>query len=337
MAKRKTTPKKKSRKKITRKKKLFKSSILKAFAGLAIIVIVVAIAGVLAHYLIGPEKPSKSDRPAKIVAKTKKAPAKIVTKTKKLPAKTPPYEIYPPKEIPPEKPPAKKLPRDLNQLPLVAIIIDDMGYDRKFAKNLSQLNAEITFSILPHSPHRESIARIAKDSGLDTMLHLPMEPFEYPSVNPGPGTLLTTMTPNELIRQLEKNLASVPHIKGVNNHMGSKMTAESSQLYQIFSILKKRNLYFVDSRTTSKTLCKPSARLFQIPFAQRDVFLDHYQDADFVRKQIKELIRIAQRNGQAVGIGHPHSVTYEVLREMMPELRKKVKLVPASEIVQPVG
>ena len=119
--------------------------------------------------------------------------------------------------------------------------------------------------------------------------------------------------------------------------MGSKMTAESSQLYQIFSILKKRNLYFIDSRTTSKTLCKPSARLFQIQFAQRDVFLDHLQDADFVRKQIKELIRIAQRNGQAVGIGHPHSVTYEVLREMMPELRKKVKLVPASAIVHPVG
>jgi polysaccharide deacetylase 2 family uncharacterized protein YibQ len=326
MAKRKTTPKKKSRKKITRKKKLFKSSILKAFAGLAIIVIVVAIAGVLAHYLIGPEKPSKSDRPAK-----------IVTKTKKLAAKTPPFEIYPPKEIPLEKPPIKKPPRDLKRLPLVAIIIDDMGYDRKFAKNLSQLNARITFSILPHSPHRDSIAQIAKDSGLDTMLHLPMEPFEYPSVNPGPGTLLTTMTPDELLRQLEKNLASVPHIKGVNNHMGSKMTAESSQLYQIFSILKKRNLYFIDSRTTSKTLCKPSARLFQIRFAQRDVFLDHHQDADFIRKQIKELIRIAQRNGQAVGIGHPHSVTYEILREMMPELRKKVKLVPASAIVQPVG
>ena len=214
-------------------------------------------------------------------------------------------------------------PRETGRLPLVAIIIDDMGYDKKFAKNLSQLNAGITFSILPHSPHRESISRIAQENGMDTMLHLPMEPFEYPDVNPGPGTLLTSMSPDELLRQLEENLASVPHIKGVNNHMGSKMTAESSQLYQIFSILKKRNLYFVDSRTTSKTLCKPSARLFQIPFAQRDVFLDHQQDPDFIRKQIKELIRIAQRNGQAVGIGHPHTVTYEVLREMMPELQKK--------------
>ena len=325
MAKRKRSPKKKSRKK-SRKKNWFHGSIARVIAGLTILIVIVAIAGVLAHYLIAPEQPSQTERPAKTAAKIKKPPVK-----------TPTFEIYPPGDTPVEKPPIKKPPQDLKRLPLVAIIIDDMGYDRKFAKNLSRLNAGITFSILPHSPHRESISRIARESGLDIMLHLPMEPFEYPNVNPGPGTLLTTMTPDELLRQLEKNLASVPHIKGVNNHMGSKMTAESSQLYQIFSILKKRNLYFIDSRTTSKTLAKPSARLFQIPFAQRDVFLDHHQDPDFIRSQIKELIRIAQRNGQAVGIGHPHSVTLEVLREMMPELRKKVKLVPASEIVHPVG
>ena len=326
MAKKKSTPKKKTRRK-SRKNKLLKSSLVKALGGLAILLLVVAIAGLLAHFLIPPEQPDKIDLPSKAVPKTKKPLAKI-----------PPFEIYPAKEIPPEKPPIKKKPpRDLKQLPLVAIIIDDLGYDRKIAKKLSQLNGGITFSILPHSPFQESIARLAHDNGLGTMLHLPMEPFEYPAVNPGPGTLLTTMTPDQLIRQLEKNLASVPYIKGVNNHMGSKMTAESGQMYQIFSILKKRDLYFIDSRTSSKTLCKPSARLFQIPFAQRDVFLDHFQDPEFIRKQIKKLIRMAQRNGQAVGIGHPHTITYEILREMMPELEKKVKLVPASEIVHPVG
>ena len=324
MAKRKSTPKKTPRRK-SRKNKLFKSSLVKALGGLAILLVVVAVVGLLAHFLIPPEKPSKTDPPSKAVPKTQKPLAKIPT-----------FEIYPPKEVPPEKPLIKKPPIDLQQLPLVAIIIDDLGYDKKIAKKLSQLNGGITFSILPHSPFQESIARLAHDNGLGTMLHLPMEPFEYPAVNPGPGTLLTTMTPDQLIRQLEKNLAAVPYIKGVNNHMGSKMTAESGQMYQIFSILKKRNLYFIDSRTSGKTLCKPSARLFQIPFAQRDVFIDHFQDPDFIRKQIKELIRIAQRNGQAVGIGHPHTITYEILREMMPELEKKVKLVPASEIVHPV-
>ena len=329
MAKRKTTPKKKPRSKTrkkSRKNTLLHSSIVKAFAGLAILVIIVAIAGLLAHFLVPTEKPTKADRPAKTASKPPKKMVKI-----------PPYEIYPPKEIPLEKPPIKKPPGDLKQLPLVAIIIDDMGYDKKIAKKLSQLNSGITFSILPHSPYQESVARLAHKNGLGTMLHLPMEPFEYPQVNPGPGTLLTTMTPDQLIRTLKNNLAAVPNVKGVNNHMGSKMTAESSQLYQIFSILKKRNLFFIDSRTSVKTVCKPSARLFQIPFAQRDVFLDHFQEPDFIRKQIKELIRIAQRHGQAVGIGHPHTVTYEILREMMPELQKKVKLVPASEIVHIVG
>jgi polysaccharide deacetylase 2 family uncharacterized protein YibQ len=325
MAKRKQSAKKKTRRK-SRKTKLFTSSIVKAFAGLAILIALVAGAALLAHFLIPAEKQPQPDRPAKSVPQAKKPPAKIPT-----------YEIYPPKEIPLEEPPVKRPPRDAKQLPLVAIIIDDLGYDKHIAKKLSQLNGGITFSILPQSPYQESIARLAHKNGLGIMLHLPMEPFEYPHINPGPGTLLTTMTPDQLIRQLEKNLASVPYIKGVNNHMGSKMTAESSQMYQIFTILKKRNLFFIDSRTSAKSLCKPSARLFQIPYAQRDVFLDHSQNPDFIRKQIKELIRIAQRNGQAVGIGHPHTVTFEILREMMPELQKKVKLVPASAIVHPVG
>jgi polysaccharide deacetylase 2 family uncharacterized protein YibQ len=324
MAKRKVTRKKKVRRK-SRKNKPFHSSLVKIFTGLAILVLLVAIAGLLTHLLINPEKPSKSASPAKSVP-TAKQPI----------AKSPTFEIYPSKEIPPVKKPVKS-PAPPRQLPLVAIIIDDLGYDKKIARKFSNLNAMLTFSILPHSPFQKSIARLSRDKGLGIMLHLPMEPVEYPDVNPGPGTLLTSMTPDQLTHQLEKDLDAVPFIRGVNNHMGSKMTAESNQMYQIFSILKKRGLYFVDSRTTVETLCKPSARLFQIPFAQRDVFLDHRVEVEFIRKQLKELVRIAQRNGYAVGIGHPHSLTYQVLHEMLPDLQKKIRLVPASEIVHPVG
>jgi polysaccharide deacetylase 2 family uncharacterized protein YibQ len=324
MAKRKVTRKKKIRKK-SRKNKLFHSSPVKIFTGLAVLVLLVAIAGLLTHFLINPEKPSK---PA--------TPAKSVPAAKQPIAKSPTFEIYPSKEIPPVKKPVKS-PTPEKQLPLVAIIIDDLGYDKKIARKLSNLNAMLTFSILPYSPFQKSIARLSRDKGLGIMLHLPMEPVEYPDVNPGPGTLLTSMTPDQLTRQLEKDLDAVPFITGVNNHMGSKMTAESSQMYQIFSILKKRGLYFVDSRTTAETLCKPSARLFQLPFAQRDVFLDHLVEGEFIRKQLKKLVRIAQRNGYAIGIGHPHSLTYQVLREMLPDLQKKIRLVPVSEIVHPVG
>jgi hypothetical protein len=326
MTKRKTSRKKKVRKK-SRKNKLFKTSLLKVFVGVASLLILVVLAGVLAHYLITPDKPLRPPV----------APAKSVPAVKKPIAKIPTFEIYPEQEIAPERKLIKRPPAEKKQLPLVAIIIDDLGYDKKIAEKFSKLNAKITFSILPHSPFQNSIARLSKKRGLETMLHLPMEPIEYPAVDPGPGTLLTSMTPDQLIRQLKENLKAVPHAKGVNNHMGSKMTAESTQMYQIFSILKKRGLYFVDSRTSAQTLCKPSARLLQIPFAQRDVFLDHQQETRFIRMQVKELIRLARRNGYAVGIGHPHLTTYKVLREMLPELKKEVQLVPVSKIVHRLG
>ena len=163
-----------------------------------------------------------------------------------------------------------------------------------------------------------------------------MEPVEYPEVNPGPGTLLSSMSPDELIGQLEDDLNTLPGVKGVNNHMGSKLTAESTQMYQIFSILKQRGLFFVDSRTTSDTIARPSARLFQIPFAERDVFIDHYVKPNFIRKQIKELIRIAHSNGTAVGILHPHSTTYQILKETLPDLQNQVQFVSASKIAHPV-
>jgi hypothetical protein len=216
----------------------------------------------------------------------------------------------------------------------VAIIIDDVGYDRPLAEKFMELNGPFTMSILPHSPHRQIIARIAHAQGAEIMLHLPMEPLEYPEVNPGPGALLTSMSPNELIQVLEENLQAVPHVQGVNNHMGSKLTTQSEQIHQVFSVLKRRGLYFVDSRTTEGSVCQPSARLLQIPYSQRDVFLDHVQDPLFIRRQIRELVRLAKHKGEAIGIAHPHPTTYAILKETLPELRQQVELVPASRLVR---
>jgi hypothetical protein len=270
-------------------------------------------------------------------------------KEKPGPGNLPLYEVFP------EKPPASKAPAGesdtlhaslppappemppLRKPPQVAIIIDDLGYDRHLAEKLIGLNAPLTVAILPHSPHQENIARLAHAHGLDVMLHLPMEPVEYPEINPGPGVLLTAMSPDELLRVLEEDLAAVPHVQGVNNHMGSKLTARSEQIYQVFSVLKQRGLFFIDSRTTSESVCRSSARLFQIPFAQRDVFLDHIHDAAFIRKQLRELVRIARLKGEAVGIAHPHPLTYTILKEELPALRQQVEIVPASRLVRPIG
>jgi uncharacterized protein len=329
MAKRKPTRKKRRSKK-PRKKTPFKSPLFKAVAGVAIVAVLVVAIGFLIYELM-PPKASFSRAPK----------AKEPSATRK-----PVFEIYPKDIKPPRKPLAKKdIPRaipkpelrPLKKLPSVAIIIDDLGYDKNMAEKFAQLDAALTFSILPYSPFQKKISGLARSRDLEVMLHLPMEPVEYPEVNPGPGTLLTSMTPDELIRQLEQNIAAVPDAKGVNNHMGSKLTTESTQMYQIFSVLKQRGLFFVDSRTTADSICEPSARLFQVPFAQRDVFIDHYQTPGFIRKQIKELIRIAELKGEAVGIMHPHTTTLRILQEMLPDLKKHVQLVPVSKITHPAG
>lgn len=317
-----------------RKKTSIRNSLSKAIAALAILAAVVTAIGFLVYHLQPPKKPS----PAVPVSKS--------AQTRQMPAtEKPTFEIYPEEKAPARQPLAKiDIPKPLSlpkpvpveKLPLVALIIDDLGYDKKIAQKFLDLDVNLTLSILPHSPFQNEIARLANSKGLEIMLHLPMEPVEYPEVNPGPGTLLSSMSPDELIRQLEDDLDALPGIKGVNNHMGSHLTAESVQMYQIFSILKQRGLFFIDSRTTSDSMGKPSARLFQLPFAERDVFIDHYVKPDFIRKQIKELIRIARRNGAAVGILHPHATTYQILHETLPDLKNQVQLVSASKIVRPV-
>jgi polysaccharide deacetylase 2 family uncharacterized protein YibQ len=331
MAKRKPTRKKRRPKK-SRKKISVKSPFVKALAGMALLGALVVAIGFLIYHLAPPQ--TTSPPPAASAPKAETPALK----------KKPTFEIYPKETPTPRRPLARKdipaaipKPAPRKTLPSVALIIDDLGYDKKIAQKFARLDVTLTFSILPHSPFEQKIARLAQSKGLEIMIHMPMEPVEYPQVNPGPGTLLISMSPDELIAQLDQNLNTLPGVKGVNNHMGSRMTSESTQMYQFFSVLKKRGLFFIDSRTTAESLCEPSARLFQVPFAQRDVFIDHYLKADFIRKQIKELIRIAQKNGQAVGIMHPHSTTLQVLQEMLPELKGQVLLVPASKVVRPLG
>ncbi|MBL0712086.1 MAG: divergent polysaccharide deacetylase family protein, partial [Desulfosarcina sp.] len=226
------------------------------------------------------------------------------------------------------------VPEPVKGLPRVAIIIDDIGYDRKLARQFLALDVPLTFSVLPESPFRQSIVKEIRKRGHEIMLHQPMEPEEYPDIDPGPGALLVSMSPDELIAQLNRNLDALPGVKGINNHMGSRLTAESTRMYQVFSILKERRLFFVDSRSTAATVCRPSARMFQVPFAERDVFLDHFQKADFIRKQFKELLREADKHGQAVAIGHPYPVTVEIFREVLPTLKKRVTLVSVSQLVR---
>lgn len=295
----------------------------RAFWGLSLLILLVVAASLIARHIIKtPTEPSSS----------------VAAVKKKIPPPTRIFEIYPKENG--LKPRTKLAPKPIlpsNTLPKVAIIIDDIGYDKYIVNKFIRLDAPLTFSMLPFSPFEKEISRAAQRKKIEIMLHLPMEPTEYPLVNPGPGALLSSMSADALIDQLRKNIRSVSNIKGVNNHMGSKMTQNSNQINQVFSILKKEGLYFIDSRTTPKTLCRASARLLQVPFAERDIFLDHVPTADFIEGQLKKLVHTARQQGYAIGIGHPHPETHRVLKKMLPSLKKKVNIVPASQIVQQIN
>ena len=229
------------------------------------------------------------------------------------------------------------LPVTGNKTPVVAIIIDDIGFDKKMAGDLSNLNKNITFSVFPDAPFSREIASRLHKKGIHIMLHLPMEPVEYPRIKPGPGAILADMAPDQVLSVLRSDIKRIPYIQGVNNHMGSRITTMSDKMRQIFTILKEKKLFFIDSRTTRDSVCRPCAHLLQIPFAQRDVFLDNIQSDAYIKKQLKELIRIAEKHGTAIAIGHPYKATLKALKEELPIMEKKVRLVPAATLTSISG
>ena len=216
----------------------------------------------------------------------------------------------------------------------VAIVIDDLGYDGRLARRFLQIDAPLSFSVLPNGTFSKSIARRVRQAGRELLLHLPMEPKGYPEVNPGIGALLTGMTDEELVAELNKNLDSLPDIKGVNNHMGSAFCENKKKLRLVMGELKIRGLFFVDSRTTSRTQAYRVAQEEEVPSAERNVFLDNIQTPQAVRRQLKRLIQLAKLKGEAIGIAHPHEVTLKVLKEDIPKLSGNgVELVPVSQLV----
>lgn len=249
-----------------------------------------------------------------------------------------PVEVAPKHDYQPGIPePISPRPGDMQGLPQVAIIIDDLGHNWPRARQFMEIDSNLTLAILPKAAHTREVALAALHSGREVMLHLPMEPEGYPGVDPGPQALLSEMSADELTAQLEENLAAFPGIAGVNNHMGSKLTSLAEPMDQIAGCLKQKGLYFIDSLTTNHSVARDSARKLKLPFAQRAVFLDHEPEPERIRHQIKALVAYAETHGQAVGIGHPHRQTLAVLSAELPQIKHQVQLVRASEIVQVLG
>lgn len=217
----------------------------------------------------------------------------------------------------------------------VALIVDDMGYSLEAINELCSIGRPLTIAIIPYSPLAAEIATISRQHDLEVILHLPLEAINGNENNHSKGMITSEMSEAEVIATLEKNLDQVPFIRGVNNHMGSKITADSKLMNIILEHLKGRNLFFIDSRTTSSSVAYNIAQSLNIPSAYRHVFLDGELDESYIRRQFIELIRRAQKNGFAVGICHPTKETLNVLKESFHLVDDYgLESVLASQIVQ---
>lgn len=219
-------------------------------------------------------------------------------------------------------------------LPKLAIIIDDIGFTTHY-KDLIKINVPITFAIIPYTTYSVEAAKEVTGAGMEVILHLPMEPRDYPQKNPGKGGLLTSMDKKSIIREVTNDLDMVPYIKGVNNHMGSRFTEYGKGMEAALGEIKKRNLFFIDSRTSYRSVAYSLAKKLKIKSAERDVFLDNVQTEEAVEKQLEEAIAVAREKGEAIAIGHPHSATISTLSKIAPQLKERgVELVFASSLVR---
>lgn len=220
-----------------------------------------------------------------------------------------------------------------DERPRLAIIIDDLGYDPSVARAFIQLDLPLSFSVLPSAPFTKRIVKEANKAACELILHLPMEPKNYPAVNPGPGALYLSMDAREIRQTLDRDLKEIERVKGVNNHMGSSFTENPEKMLIILKHLKERNLFFVDSLTTSRSVGLKLAKKIGLPTAGRSVFLDNDLSQKAIKMQIDRLLSIARHSGDVIGIGHPHKETLEVLREYCSKMKSEFRVVTVSELV----
>ena len=218
--------------------------------------------------------------------------------------------------------------------PKVVIIMDDLGRNFERAKEVINLGIPVTFAILPGETFATDIALLAARSGYEVMIHLPMEPHSYPATNPGDDALLLGQSKKEIAQRVRAYFKKVPYATGANNHMGSRFTEFEAGMAVVLEIMHEKGMFFVDSRTTGRSVVKNVAGEIGVPYAIRDIFLDNVADVDEIGQQIMKLVQLAEKRGRAVGICHPYPETLEALRRAAKMLRGgSVEVVFASKLV----
>ncbi|MGA3177904.1 MAG: divergent polysaccharide deacetylase family protein [Candidatus Acidiferrum sp.] len=218
-------------------------------------------------------------------------------------------------------------------VPRLAIILDDFGTDRSVAESVFALPYPLTLSFLPYHADSREIAEEAHRRGYQVMLHLPMQSLG--NEMPESQQLHSGMSSSQISEVVGAMLQNVPYAVGVNNHQGSLATTDGPLMADLMVILRERNLFFIDSRTTAATVAYDAAQDARVRCAFRNVpFLDDVEEVSAIRKQLQLALRDAQERGEAIAIGHPHPETLRALSEFLPQAEAQgVHLVHASDLV----
>lgn len=219
------------------------------------------------------------------------------------------------------------------RLPRVAFIIDDIGYDIPIAEAFMGLKIPVCLSVLPGAPFSKEIAQNIAKRKKEMLLHLPMEPKGYPAVNPGQDALMLNMDRETIQKMVREDIKKLPGIKGVNHHMGSLFSEDYIKMKYVLDEIKKHDLYYIDSRTTNLTVAYKVAKALGIPAAEKSLFLDNDLSEKILSYQMERLLGIARNRGEAIGIGHPHRETLDILKRYTEQLMKDFEVVPVSELV----
>ncbi len=302
-----------------------------------------AIFGATLDLAMRTEKPADFARPAQVHPPREVPPPRIevqagvAPETASILQRTP---ISTPKSRPPATKEPEQQPLALNEVSpppasgrsVIAVVIDDMGLDRARALKMIELNGPLTLSLMTYADGIQSLSDQAHKRGHEVMAHLPMEPID-PKENPGPGALKVDMDEATIRRVMAADLDGWSGYMGVNNHMGSRFTQDSVRMAIVMNELKARGLLWLDSKTIGASSGPAVAKAADVPFVERDVFIDNTETVEAVTKQLELLVTTAKAHGTAIGIGHPHDATRNALQQWLPSLEARgITLVPVTEI-----
>jgi polysaccharide deacetylase 2 family uncharacterized protein YibQ len=216
--------------------------------------------------------------------------------------------------------------------PRLAIIIDDCGQWPRTEHGFVELPFPVTLSVLPHVRYGPEIAKQAASAGKGVMLHLPMQTIS--GMYPGPGTITVSMPDAMIQSEVASDLAELPEARGVNNHEGSRATADRRVMSDVADVLARENRFWIDSRTSAASVAASVTRERGVPTASRDVFLDDVDREAAVIGQLHEAAARARANGSAIAIGHPRPATLAAVKLLAPQLMANgIDLTLASDLV----